>query len=208
VEPQRAGGVDAVMLPQSPNLRITAETPIARGTGTLTRVTYERRSQDGHWKRLRREIYDNGDSAVALPYDGWRGTVLLARQSRIPPFLSDGRETMLEACAGKLDGEAPEVRIRKELEEELGFRIATVERLFSLFMSPAGFQERITFFLCDYTPQDRVSAGGGLAAEGEDITVVEMPLEEAWRMVAAGEIADAKTVILIQQLMLRRGGEG
>jgi GDP-mannose pyrophosphatase NudK len=188
-----------------PSATIIIETQdvVARAKGTLTRIGYRFRDRRGEWKQNTREVYDNGDSAVVLPYDPQRGTILLARQPRIPPFLHDGRETLLEACAGKLEGEAAEPRMVKEIEEELGYRINRLDRLFELYMSPAGFMENITFFACSYSPSDRVSKGGGLAQEGEDIEVVEIEFRKAVSMIGTGEIADAKTVILLQHLELR-----
>ena len=128
---------------------------------------------------------------------------LLTRQLRLPIFLQDGEENVLEACAGKLDGATAEERIRKEIEEELGYRIVEVERLFELYVSPASIMEKIFFFTCSYSPAQRVSGGGGLKGEGEDIEVVETTLENAANMVATGEIIDAKTVVLIQYLSAR-----
>ena len=107
---------------------------------------------------------------------------------------------MLEACAGKLDGATAEQRIRKEVEEELGYRIIEVERLFELYVSPASIMEKIFFFTCSSSPAQRISSGGELKEEGEDIEVVETTLENAANMVATGEIIDAKTVVLIQYL--------
>jgi GDP-mannose pyrophosphatase NudK len=168
--------------------------------GKLTRVTFRQRRRDGSWQQRKREIYDNGNAATILPYDPQRKTVLLTRQLRLPVYLQEGLEGMIEACAGKLDGEQGESRIVKEMEEELGYRIAKVERLFALYVSPAAVAEKIEFFTCTYSPADKVSAGGGLADEGEDIEVIETTLQEAAAMVASGEIIDAKTVILIQYL--------
>jgi GDP-mannose pyrophosphatase NudK len=173
---------------------------IAHSKGKLMSVSYEQRRRDGEHRRGNREIYDNGNSAVILPYDPDRKTVLLARQLRLPIFLQDGAETALEACAGKLDGETAERRIIKEMEEELGYRISEVQRLFELYVSPAAIMEKIVFFTCLYSPANNVSDGGGLKEEGEDIEVVETTLEEAARMVATGKIVDAKTVILVQYL--------
>ena len=178
---------------------------LAEEKGKLTRVTFRQRRRDGSWQQHKREIYDNGNSAVILPYDPKRKTVLLTSQLRLPIYLQDGFETTIEACAGKLDGEKAETRIVKEMEEELGYRIAKVDRLFSLYVSPAAVAEKIEFFTCNYTPADKVSEGGGLADEGEDIEVIETTLEQARAMVASGEIIDAKTVILIQHLVGRVG---
>jgi|EndMetStandDraft_5_1072996.scaffolds.fasta_scaffold44584_4 nudix-type nucleoside diphosphatase (YffH/AdpP family) len=176
---------------------------IAHTKGRLISVSYEQHRRDGDSQRRKREIYDNGNSAVILPYDADRQTVLLTRQLRIPVFLQDGSERTMEACAGKLDGENAERRIVKEMQEELGYKITKVQRLFELYVSPAAIMEKIVFFTCAYSPTDKVSDGGGLKEEGEDIEVVETRLQEAAAMIAAGEIVDAKTVVLIQYLSNR-----
>jgi GDP-mannose pyrophosphatase NudK len=194
------------MSQESQTVIIDKTTTLAKVRGVLMNVTYRFFNRHGEWKDNTREVYDNGNSAVVLPYDPVRGTILLTRQLRIPPFLADGRETMLEACAGKLEGEAPEQRMVKEIEEELGYRIDRLDRLFELYMTPAAVMEKITFFTCRYSPADRVSAGGGLADEGEDIEVVEIDFQKAVPMIATGQIVDAKTVILLQQLGHRLSG--
>jgi nudix-type nucleoside diphosphatase (YffH/AdpP family) len=176
---------------------------LARSKGTLTSVRFEQLRRDGRWQGRTREIYDNGNSAVVLPYDATRKTVLLTRQLRLPIYLQDGSERSIEACAGKLDGESAERRIIEEIEEELGYRVAKADRLFELYASPAAITEKITYFTCSYSPSDKVSDGGGLPDEGEDIEVIEATLSEAAAMVADGTIVDAKTVILIQCLKER-----
>lgn len=176
---------------------------IAHDKGKLLNVSYEQRRRDGEQQRRKREIYDNGNSAVILPYDPDHKTVLLTRQLRLPVFLQDGTERTVEACAGKLDGEKAEQRIVKEMQEELGYRIAKVQPLFELYVSPAAVMEKISFFTCAYSPADKVSDGGGLKEEGEDIDVVEVTLEKAAAMIATGEIVDAKTVVLVQYLSSR-----
>jgi len=181
-------------------VRIEATETLADEKGKLTRVSFRQRRRDGSWQQRKREIYDNGNSAAILPYDPQRKTVLLTRQLRLPVYLQDGAERMIEACAGKLDGEDAETRIIKEMEEELGYRVAKVERLFALYVSPAAVAEKIEFFTCAYSPADRVSGGGGLADEGEDIEVIETTLELANAMIACGDIIDAKTVILVREL--------
>jgi nudix-type nucleoside diphosphatase (YffH/AdpP family) len=188
------------MKKDSSTLRIKDVQTLAQDKGRLTSVTFEEYRRDGRWQQRKREIYDNGNSAAVLPYDANRNTVLLTRQLRLPIYLQDGLERSIEICAGKLDGENAETRIIKEIEEELGYRIAKVNRLFELYASPAAVMEKITFFTCAYSPADKVSEGGGLADEGEDIEVLETDLEQAAAMVAAGEIIGAKTVLLIQFL--------
>jgi GDP-mannose pyrophosphatase NudK len=186
---------------ESPSVRIEKVDTLSDDKGKLTRVTFRQRRRDGEWQIRKREVYDNGNSATCLPYDPQRKTVLLTRQLRLPIYLQDGLEVAIEACAGKLDGEDGETRIVKEMEEELGYNIEKVERLFALYVSPAAVAEKIEFFTCSYSPADKVSDGGGLRGEGEDIEVVEMPLQRAAEMVASGDIIDAKTVILIQYLV-------
>jgi GDP-mannose pyrophosphatase NudK len=187
----------------SQTVRINGMQTLAYQRGKLALVTFEQRTPSGQWWERTREIYENGNSATILPYDPQRRTVLLTRQLRLPMYLQDGLESSIEACAGKLDGETAEKRIIKEMEEELGYRIAKVEMLFELYVSPAAVMEKIAFFTCAYSPADKVSEGGGLPDEGEDIEVIETTLEQAAAMIAAGEIIDAKTVILVQYLRER-----
>jgi GDP-mannose pyrophosphatase NudK len=191
------------MKKDSQTVRIKSTQTLAQRKGKLMLVTFEQRTRSGEWRERTREIYDNGNSATILPYDAKRKTVLLTRQLRLPIYLQDGLESSVEACAGKLDGEKPETRIVKEMEEELGYRIAKVERLFELYVSPGAVMEKIVFFTCGYSPADKVSEGGGLPEEGEDIEAIETTLKEAAGMIAAGEIIDAKTVILVQFLRER-----
>jgi nudix-type nucleoside diphosphatase (YffH/AdpP family) len=194
------------MKKDSQTVRIKDMQTVADQKGKLTRVTFEQRTRSGDWRQRKREIYDNGNSAVILPYDAQRQTVLLTRQLRLPMYLQDGLESSVEACAGKLDDEKAETRIIKEMEEELGYRIGTVERLFELYVSPAAVMEKIEYFTCAYSPADKVSEGGGLAEEGEDIEVIEATLAKAAAMIEAGEIIDAKTVVLVQFLRGRVRG--
>jgi GDP-mannose pyrophosphatase NudK len=198
----------SVMKKDSQTVRIKEIQTLAQAKGKLMSVTFEQRRRNGGWQQRKREIYDNGNSAVILPYDADRGTVLLTRQLRLPIYLQDGAASSVEACAGKLDGEKAEKRIMKEMEEELGYQIKKVERLFELYASPAAIMEKIEYFTCAYSPADKVSEGGGLAEEGEDIEVVETTLEQAAAMVAAGEIIDVKTVVLIQYLQERIRSQG
>ncbi len=144
---------------------------LAHNKGKLMSVSYAQRRRDGEQQQRKREIYDHGNSAVILPYDPARRTVLLTRQLRLPVFLKEGAESVLEACAGKLDGATAEQRIRKEIEEELGYRIIEVERLFELYVSPASIMEKIFFFTCSYSPAQRISSGGGVS---DDVTPVHL----------------------------------
>jgi nudix-type nucleoside diphosphatase (YffH/AdpP family) len=186
----------------APLIRIRAVQVLYDGWAVLKNVAYDLKRRAGDWQAQEHLTIDIGDAAAVLPYDPERGTVLLARQFRLPAHLATGNGFLLEVCAGKLDGDDGETCARREAEEELGYRLGAVERLFEAFMSPGALTEQISFFLARYSPADRVSDGGGHADEGEDIEVVEIPLTAAAQMIARGEIVDAKTIMLLQQLAL------
>ena len=155
--------------------------------------------------RIAREVEDHGDAAGVLPYDPERRTALLVRQLRVPMLLAAGIAETLEAAAGCIDDdEEPEVCVRREAMEELGLRLGAVERVVTMQTMPGISTERIHLFLAPYSPPDRVGTGGGLEAEDEAITVVEMPLAELAALADRGELTDAKTLILLQTLRLRR----
>ena len=177
---------------------IIARETLHKGFAKLEKIVFRRRRRDGDMADLTREILDGGDGATILPYDRARGTIILIRQFRGVAFLQQERETIIEACAGKLEGADPLTRIRKETEEETGIRLAgEPRRLFDAYSSPGSFTERLTYFVAPYEAKDRVTAGGGLADEGEDIEVLETTLDAALAMVASGEISDAKTLVLL-----------
>ena len=178
--------------------KITERETLVQGFGRFERIVFRRRRRDGEMSELTREILDTGDGATILPYDRARGTIILIRQFRGVAFLKDGIESIVEACAGKLEGADPLTRIVKETEEETGIRLSgTPRRLFQSYMSPASFTERLTYFVAPYEAADRVSDGGGLQEEGEDIEVIETTLDAAIAMVEGGEIVDAKTILLL-----------
>jgi nudix-type nucleoside diphosphatase (YffH/AdpP family) len=168
----------------------------------LSKTTFDYRREDGTWQTLSRETYDRGNGAVILLYDRVRGTVLLTRQFRYPAYVNGHPEPLIEACAGLLDERSPEDAIRHEAEEEAGCRIAAPRRVFEAFMSPGSVTERLVFFVAEYSATDRVSAGGGIVAEGEDIEVLELTLNAALAMVERGEIVDGKTIMLLQYAKL------
>jgi nudix-type nucleoside diphosphatase (YffH/AdpP family) len=175
----------------------------------LRKATFDFRHRDGRITREVREAYDRGNGVTILLHDPDARTVLLTRQFRLPIFLNGHADGMLlETAAGLLDerSEDPEDAIRREAEEESGVRVTEVRRLFELFMSPGSVTERVTFFAATYHHQQRVSAGGGNADEGEDIEVVELSLDDAMAMIERGEIDDGKTVILLQWAALQHAG--
>jgi nudix-type nucleoside diphosphatase (YffH/AdpP family) len=183
-------------------IRIKSVEILSDDWARLTKTTFDYRRNDGKWETQIRQTYDRGNGAAILPFDRQRSTVLLVRQFRYPAFVSGHPEPLIEACAGLLDDHNPETAIRKEAEEELGYRLRDVRHLYTPYMSPGSVTERLSFFTADYTPADRISAGGGAADEGEDIEVLEITLDEALALVRDGGIIDAKTIMLIQHLKL------
>lgn len=188
---------------ENQRVRITGEEILSDHFYTLKNVRYDLHRTDGKWQAQEREAYAGGDGVTALLYNKQRRTVLMTRQFRLPAYINKHDGFMLEAPAGMLDGEAPEQKVREELEEETGYRATQLEKVFDLFMSPASSTERVHFFVGEYDPGDRAGDGGGLDEEGEDIEVLELDFDEALRMVARGEIVDAKTVILLQLMQAR-----
>ncbi|NHZ99303.1 NUDIX domain-containing protein [Massilia sp. CCM 8734] len=185
-----------------PRVRIDREELLSDNWYILKRLTFSLRRRDGAWQSQTREVYDRGNGAVILPYNLRQRTVLLTRQFRIPAFVNGHDGFLIEAAAGLLDHASPEQRIRAEAEEETGYRIGNVTKIYDLFMSPGSVTERLHFFVGAYESTDKVGDGGGLAAEGEDIDVLELGFEQALAMMASGEIMDGKTVLLLQYLQL------
>jgi nudix-type nucleoside diphosphatase (YffH/AdpP family) len=168
----------------------------------LKKTTFDFQRRDGTWQRQSRETYDRGNGATVLLYDPARRTVVLTRQFRLPAYVNGHHGLMIETPAGLLDDARPEDRIRSEAEEETGFRVHHVRRVFDAYMSPGSVTERLFFFVAEYDGAARVGAGGGVAEEGEDIEVLELPLDDALRLCAAGEIVDGKTLLLLQYAQL------
>ena len=184
-------------------VRITSQELLSDNWYLLKKYSFDLRRRDGSWQAQTREVYDRGNGATILLYNTQQRTVLLIRQFRMPTFVNGHDGYLIEAAAGLLDNASPEERIRLEAEEETGYRIGHVEKIYSAFMSPGSVTERIHFFIGEYQPGDRVSEGGGLAEEGEDIDVLELGFDEAIAMVTRGEIVDGKTIMLLQYLELR-----
>jgi GDP-mannose pyrophosphatase NudK len=169
---------------------------------TLKNVTYEAGNDKA--KALTREVYDRGDAAAILLYNKQQKSVLLTKQFRLPSFLNGNASGMLiEVCAGMLDKDDPETCARREAKEETGYKIETVQHAFDAYTSPGGITEIIHCFVAAYTPDMKVDAGGGLAAEGEHIELLEPLLDDALNMIATGEIKDAKTIMLLQHVKLQ-----
>ncbi len=186
-------------------IRIRSVEVLADDWAVLKKTVLDYRRRDGSWETQTRLTFDRGDGAVILPYDSKRDTVLLVRQFRFPAYVTGHPEPLLEACAGMLDADDPETAIRREAEEELGYRLGHVRHLYTAYTSPGSLTERLSCFTADYSPADRISDGGGHPDEGEDIEVIEMPLDDALAATRDGRIVDAKTIMLLQHLKLEGG---
>jgi nudix-type nucleoside diphosphatase (YffH/AdpP family) len=169
---------------------------------TLRLASFDFQRRDGAWQHQFRESYDIGDAAAVLPIDAARGQVLLIRQFRWPVFEWGSRELLIEVIAGKLDGDTPPDCVKKEAMEEAAATLSNLRLITHCFVSPGAVKERVSLFLADYDSTARRGKGGGHEHEGEDIEVLEMPLRDALDMVKRGEIADMKTVLLLQAAAL------
>ncbi|ELY3596079.1 NUDIX domain-containing protein [Cronobacter turicensis] len=168
----------------------------------LKKYTFDYQRRDGQWQRQSREAYDRGNGATILLYNRAERCVILTRQFRMPVFLNGYNGLLTETAAGLLDEADPETRIRAEAEEETGYLVDNVEKVFEAYMSPGSVTEKLYFFIGEYDPARRSGTGGGVADEGEDIEVVKMPIDDALRAVRDGEIVDAKTIMLLQYAAL------
>jgi nudix-type nucleoside diphosphatase (YffH/AdpP family) len=168
----------------------------------LKKTTFDYQRADGSWQRQSRETYDRGNGATLLLYEPAHRTVVLTRQFRLPAFVNGHHGMLIEAPGGLLEQASPEERIRAEVEEETGYRVQTVRKVYEAFMSPGSVTEKVFFFVAEYAAATRVSKGGGIASEGEDIEVLELPFDEALAMIQRGEIVDGKTIMLLQYAAL------
>ena len=197
-------------LPTSnPNVRVERAEVLSDAWYTLRRFDFQYRNSSGTWSRQQREAYDRGNGATILLINWARETVILTRQFRLPAYINGHPDGMLvETAAGLLDADDAETAIRRELEEETGYRVASVRQLFRLYMNPGSVTEHVTFFVGEYTADDRVSAGGGVAEENEDIEVIELNLDEAMGLARSGKICDGKTALLLHWAVVERSKRG
>jgi GDP-mannose pyrophosphatase NudK len=170
---------------------------------TLRKVTYTYVDKDGSEQTVSREAYDRGNGATILLYNTESRTIILTRQFRLPTFIN-GNETgmLIEACAGLLDNEHPEDCIKRETEEETGYKVTAVKKIFEAYMSPGSVTEIVHFFIAAYTRTMKIGDGGGVIEEREDIEVLEINMDVAYQMIHTGEIRDAKTIMLLQYMKI------
>lgn len=184
-------------------VQITEEKLLSDNWYILKRFTFNYLGKNGQWTTQQREAYDRGNGATILLHNPQANTVILTRQFRLPTFVNGNPTGMLiEACAGLLDDESPDVAIRREMEEETGYRIESVEKVMEAYMSPGSVTEKLFFYLAEYSADTERNAGGGI--DEEEIDILEVPVAQAYDMVARGEIMDGKTIMLLQHLQLKQ----
>ncbi|OGS71571.1 MAG: GDP-mannose pyrophosphatase [Flavobacteria bacterium RIFCSPLOWO2_12_FULL_35_11] len=187
----------------NPKVKIIGIKNLSNAHYKLDKVEFEYQTNNGSWQTQCRECYDRGDGAAILLYNSTKKTVILIKQFRMPSYLN-GNTTgmMIEVCAGLLDENNPKACIIKEVEEETGFKISNPKKVFELYSTPGAVTEKIHYFIAEYSDDMKISAGGGLEEEHEEIEVLEINFETALTMVLKGEINDAKTVVLLQYAKL------
>lgn len=185
------------------NIKILDTQLLSDNWYVLRKITYEYTKNAGEKITQTREVYDRGNGSTILLYHKEQKTVILTRQFRLPTFVN-GNETgmLIEACAGLLDEDNPEDCIRRETEEETGYKITDVRKIFEAYMSPGSVTEILHFFIAEYTKEMKVTAGGGVEHEEENIEVLELDIAETMNMIENGHIKDAKTIMLLQYVKL------
>ena len=184
-------------------IRIIRDVILSDDWYSLKKYTFDIQRRNGDWQRQTREVYDRGNGATILLYNRDRKTIILTRQFRFPVFMNGHDGYLIETAAGLLDNMAPEKRIKAEAEEETGFNISSVQKVFEAYMSPGSVTEKLYFYIAEYGAEDKQSAGGGLEEEGEDIEVLELPLDAALAAVESGLIVDGKTIMLLYHVALK-----
>ncbi|MDO7171306.1 NUDIX domain-containing protein [Mariniflexile sp. AS56] len=189
----------------SENLKNIKTELLSNNYYTLNKLTFDYKLSNGNWVTQVRECYDRGDGAGILLYNKEKGTIILTKQFRMPTFLNDNKDGLLvEICAGMLDKDNPEACIIRETEEEVGYRLKEVKKVFEAYSSPGVMTEKMHFFIGEYTDAMKVNEGGGLESEHEDIEVLEMPFENAITMLNNGEINDTRTIVLLQYALIHK----
>ena len=181
------------------------KTLLANNWSTLNKYSFDYQKPNGEWGQQKREVYDRGNGATILLYNTQNSTVILTRQFRLPTFFNGNQNGLLiEACAGFLDQDSPQECIKREAEEETGYRLDNVKRIFEAYMSPGSVTEILYFFIAEYCDTMKISEGGGLEHEQEHIEVLELGFDDAYKMIDSGEIMDGKTIMLLQYAKLNQ----
>lgn len=189
---------------QNDKIKIQKTETLSDNWYTLRKITYDYLKKDGSWQTQSREAYDRGNGATILLYNKGLKNVVLTRQFRLPTFIN-GNDTgmLIESCAGLLDKDSAEDCIKRETEEETGYKLSAVKKIFEAYMSPGSVTEILHFFIAEYSPDMKINEGGGIIDEQEDIEVLEIKFDTALQMIETGGIKDGKTIMLLQHLRLK-----
>ena len=189
---------------QNDKIKIQKTETLSNNWYILRKITYDYLKKDGSWQTQSREAYDRGNGATILLYNTGLKNVVLTRQFRLPTFIN-GNETgmLIESCAGLLDKDSAEDCIKRETEEETGYKLSTIKKIFEAYMSPGSVTEILHFFIAEYSADIKINEGGGIVDEQEDIEVLEIKFDKALQMIDTGDIKDGKTIMLLQHLRLK-----
>ena len=189
----------------NPKVKINSVENLSSSWYKLDKVNFEYQLKNGEWQNQSRESYDRGDGAAILLYNPTKKTVILTKQFRMPSYLNENEDgMMIEVCAGLLDADDPLTCIKKEAEEETGYKINNPTKLFEIYSTPGAVTEKIHYFIAEYNDEMKMNEGGGLEDETEEIEVLELDFENALTMISTGEICDAKTIILLQYAQIHK----
>ncbi|MBI9040879.1 NUDIX domain-containing protein [Lutibacter sp.] len=184
---------------QNPKVKINSVENLSSNWYKLDKVNFQYQTKDGKWQNQSRESYDRGDGAAILLYNPTKKTVILTKQFRMPSYLNENEDgMMIEVCAGLLDADDALTCIKKEAEEETGYKINNPKKIFEIYSTPGAVTEKIHYFIAEYNNEMKMNEGGGLEEETEEIEVMELLFSKALEMISTGEICDAKTIILLQ----------
>ena len=189
----------------NPKIKINSVKNLSNKHYKLDTINFDFKTKDGTWQNQSRECYDRGDGACILLYNPLKKTVTLTKQFRMPSYLNGNDDgMMLEVCAGLLDKDDPLTCIKKEAEEETGYKINNPTKVFEIYSTPGAVTEKIHYFIAEYSDAMKISEGGGLIAETEEIEVLEFDFKESLKLISTGKICDAKTIILLQYAKINK----
>lgn len=188
------------------NLKNIKKTNLSKDWATLDRIDYEYQFKNGEWKSISRECYNRGDGAAIFLYNVEKGTVILTKQFRMPIYENTKSEGMsIEVCAGSIEhNDKPLETILRETEEEVGYKIREAKEVFKTYTSPGALTEKLFLYVAEYTDALKISEGGGLEIENEEIEVLELPFSKVISMIETEEIIDAKTIMLVQYAQINK----
>jgi GDP-mannose pyrophosphatase NudK len=173
----------------------------------LKSITFQKPDLDGNMREQQNEVYFRPDAVGVLLADKPNKTFLLTRQFRLPTYLNRSETGYLtETCAGLIDeNETPEQAATREVEEETGYQVKSLNKIGGMYSSAGGITEFVHLFIADIDIYSAHEQGGGLEEEGEAIELIKITFNDALQKLKAGEFIDAKTLILLQNFFMTNG---